>query len=206
MTSDSATVLAAFCGLGGAIVGSIVSAVVTVRTTKHLQTGENERLRTLLGTENERARAQFQHEINLKQAERMRALFEPFVDAHLAMMQYVAYFKKPQVRPEDIDALQARSEELLRRIEPATRLTAAIEMEPDFINQKGAVSSAIQCGADFIQFMSTFEGTVPTDDADFIRREEEYETLSEGVMESIRTHLEQLSTAVEISIPESSEP
>jgi len=93
MTSDSATLLAAVCGLGGAIVGSIVSAVVTVRTTKHLQTGENERLRTLLGTENERARAQFQHEINLKQAERIRTVFQPFVEAHLAMMKYVAFFK-----------------------------------------------------------------------------------------------------------------
>ena len=206
VTSDSAAVLAAFCGLGGAIVGSIVTAIATVKTTKHLQTGENVRLETLLGTENERARAQFQHEINLKQAERMRALFVPFVDAHLAMKKYVALFKKTISEPEELDTLQAQSGKLRRRIEAADGSIAAIEMEPDFVNEKHAVSSALRCGADFIQYMATFDGTVPTNDAEFIRRDEEYETLSNGALESIRSHLKMLATAVEISIPESSEP
>jgi hypothetical protein len=197
MTSDSVAVIAAFCGLGGALFGSIVTAMATVRTTKHLQEGENIRLQALLEAENARARGQFQHEINQRQADRLRKLFEPYIATHLAIQRYIEVFKVPGT---DLAYLKERGEIVTQSAETATKNFAAVEIDPNCQDLKVAIREAIEVGTKLIMYMASPDFNMFLHHEEFAMREREYEEVSKNALGAMHDRLRRLDSAVEFEM------
>lgn len=100
--------------------GSLVVGVVAVMTTRSAQVGENAR-----------ARANFQHQLNVERGKRLRELYEPFAALHLELRRIAG--EQTYVLDGETEASRnhRHGKEINEGSWRAFKVFAAVEVDPD---------------------------------------------------------------------------
>lgn len=170
----SLAVIVALIGFGG----SVLVAKTSMSATRESQKAENKR-----------KRADFQHEINLKRAERLRGLYEPFVALQISLDRAVQARGYNEWSDPVPMAIQAEIAELQTRGNVAQEVEARLALDPDAAEVKPLIEDVVRT---YNAFVFWFRSDWPRDLRDHKEIQKDREAFQEATKTAVQAMQEQL--------------